>query len=456
MFFLAGIWGFNREQGFFYNGIEFEHHDLHMLFQYMLALSVGAMSVAYLSKTRKTLAQALMKSHTETFVFDKQSLHFEMINESARNNLGFINSDWARKTFLDIQTHEGKEVIRMIIDELKMHPNDIRVYKAWHQRLNGSTYPVEVRLQQIEQSGHEFLMATVNDITDRIQSQFYKELGDDVCQHTEQAVLICDENSNIIRVNPAFTRITGYSEEEVKGLTPKILNSGKHDKTFFTELFEYINLHGKWHGELYNRHKSGQLYLIEMSIKKIVNEVSQVTYYISIFNDITEERDKSIKLKHRAEHDVLTSLPNRKRLYDEYELAVAMAKRQENKLAVLFLDLNGFKPINDNYSHQVGDRVLQEIALRLGNAVRETDIVARIGGDEFVILMTNIEDETVVPAFIRKLKSSVAQPIQLDPLTLSLSVSVGTAFYPKQGRTLDDLISIADQAMYFDKQSQKS
>lgn len=455
MFFSMGMWGFVHQQGFFFNGVESFDADVQTLFQYIFILSVGSMTVAYMSKTQGVLSQALIKCQTEIYIFNQDDLQFEFINQSALSNLGLSKAKWQKMSLLDIQSPESRQYVSSILSRLKLDETTCEVYQSWHLRHDGSSYPVEVRLQQTEQAGHRCYLATANDISERLEHQMYKDLGDNVCEHSTQAVLICDENSHIIRVNPAFMAITGYSADEVIGAKPNLLKSGKHDKSFFQAMRNKLDQEGEWSGELYNRHKAGHLYLIHLTIKKIVNVASNKVHYVSMFSDITAEREHTLQLKHSAEHDLLTALPNRKRLHEEFKHASAMAHRQQQKLALLFLDLDGFKPINDTHSHQIGDRVLQKIAERLNNTVRDSDIVCRIGGDEFIILMTNIDDENVSQLFVDKIKKSIAQPMYIEGLTLQLTVSIGAALYPIDAADLDSLISIADDEMYQDKQSER-
>ncbi len=456
MFFSMGVWGFVQQKGFFFNGPESVNQDIQTLFQYIFILSLGSMSVAYMSKKQGTLSQALVKCQTEIYIFNQDDLQFEFINQSALSNLGLSNEQWQKLTILDIQSPETRHYVSNILESLKQSETPFEIYQSWHLRRDGSSYPVEVRLQQTEQAGHRFYLATANDISERLEHQMYKDLGDNVCEHSTQAVLICDGDTHIIRVNPAFIAITGYSADEVIGTKPNLLKSGKHDKSFFQAMHTKLDREGEWSGELYNRHKSGHIYLIHMTIKKIVNVVGGQVHYVSMFSDITAEREHTLQLKHSAEHDLLTALPNRKRLQEEFKYASAMANRQQQKVALLFLDLDGFKPINDTHSHQIGDRVLQKIAERLNNTVRDSDIVCRIGGDEFIILMTNIDDESVSHIVLNKIKKNIAQPMYIEGLTLQLSVSIGVAFYPTNAADLDSLISIADEEMYQDKQSERT
>jgi diguanylate cyclase (GGDEF)-like protein/PAS domain S-box-containing protein len=451
--FSMGVWGLINQQGYFFTGIGIVEQNVDILFQYIFIVSLGSMGLAYTLKHQRLLSQALTKSINETYIFHQDDLQFEFINLSARSHLGLNEKNWQALTILDVQPDVSRQYVANVISNLKNSDNTYDVYQSQHQRVDGSTYPVEVRIEKAEQSGRHSYLATAVDITERIETQLYKDLGDSVCQHSTQGVVICNEKNEILRVNAAFSHITGYSEQEVIGKKPNMLGSGKHGTSFYEEMWATLEQKASWCSELYNRHQSGHLYLVDMTIKKFIHELGNKVHYMAMFTDITDEREQSLKLKHHAEHDLLTALPNRARLQQEFTYALAMVERQQKKLALLFLDLNGFKPINDTHGHQLGDQVLQKIALRLKTTVRESDIVSRVGGDEFVILMTNLDDTDNYQLVVNKIKAIIAKPMFFDEITVLLSVSVGNAIYPLDGADLDSLIMVADEAMYRDKQS---
>lgn len=456
MFLTMGIWGFLNYQGYFFNDMKLAEYSIDFLFQYIFLASFGAMSLAYTLKHQRALSQALTKSKMETYIFNKDDFQLEFINISARLNLGVSGRNWHALSILDLQTDEAKEVFVQAVNQLKETDSRFESCISRLQRVDGTSYPVEMTLEQVEQSGHTSYLVTAIDISDRIETQLYKDLGDSVCHHSTQGVVICDENNVIIRANNAFSQITGYSEQEVIGHEPNMFSSGKHDRLLYVEMWEKLEENLVWHGELYNRHKLGRLYLVDITIKKVIHELGNKAYYMAMFTDITAEREQSLKLKHHAEHDLLTALPNRTRLQKEFTYASAMAKRQEKKLALLFLDLDAFKPINDAHGHHFGDQVLQAVATVLNDSVRDSDIVSRIGGDEFVILMTNLDHTDDCQLIKDKIKAVIAEPMLVAERMLELSVSIGIAVYPSDGSELHDLTLIADQAMYKDKQAASS
>lgn len=456
LFFSAGVWGFVHHQGYFFDGIAFIEKNIDLLFQYIFVVSAGTMGLAYTLKQQRTLSQALIKSKTEAYICNQDNLQLEFLNLSARRNLGIEGKSWQGLSLVDLQTEESKAQLLDSLEKLSKSDSKHLVYQGWHQRFDDTSYPVEVTVEQIEQSGQCSYLATAIDISDRIEQELYKDLGDSVCQHSTQGVAICDENNQIIRVNKAFTQITGYSEEDVMGKNPNILRSGSHDRSFYARMRREFEKSGSWNGELYNRHKQGHLYLAKLTIKRLMHSVGKKVHYVAMFTDITAEREQTLQLKHHAEHDLLTALPNRIRLQQEFSYTSALANRHDQKLALLFLDLDGFKPVNDLHGHSLGDSVLQEVANRLKSSVRETDIVARVGGDEFVVLMGSLEQGHSYQILAEKIRKTIAEPIHIDGETVLLSVSIGGAVYPSDAKDLDGLISIADEAMYSDKQSKNN
>jgi len=279
-------------------------------------------------------------------------------------------------------------------------------------------------------------------------------LSDHLCELSPLAVMVTCKNTNIIKTNPAFSEITGYSFESVSGKNPHLLSSGRHNEAFYQEMWHCINTKGSWSGEIYNRRKNGQLYLQKAYISVRYSAKGEVENYISIFSDITQEREYALHLKHLCEHDLLTNLPNRHLLHQKFEEALASAKRLNTKLSILFIDLNKFKPINDQFGHANGDQLLQEVASRIQSCIRETDTVARIGGDEFIVLMTNLEDDNASKILSNKLKEVIAQKLIIsDNVCLKISASIGTANFPEHGDDFETLSYIADMSMFEDKKN---
>ena len=211
-----------------------------------------------------------------------------------------------------------------------------------------------------------------------------------VIENTLECIIITDAQCNIIDVNPAFTRVTGFSREDVLGKNPRFLKSGRHDQAFYAAMWKTIHDTGNWSGELWNRNKAGAIFPELRSISAITDGQGKVTHYVGLSSDISLLKHHEEQLEHIAHYDALTGIPNRVLLADRMKLAIAQAKREQRMLGVCYLDLDGFKPINDSWGHQVGDCVLVEIAQRMADTLRDCDTVARLGGDEFVVLLPDI------------------------------------------------------------------
>jgi len=298
------------------------------------------------------------------------------------------------------------------------------------------------------------MIGTHNDITERHEHEQALQLSSTVLHTMDEAVTVTDANNIIISVNPAFTVITGYSERDAIGKTPSLLASGTHDKAFYQEMWVSLKTQGGWHGEIRNRRKSGQLYVEWLSIKRVCDAQGLLTNYVAVFSDISERKASEERMHHLAHYDVLTELPNRALLADRLSQAVAVAQRERQHLALMFIDLDKFKPVNDELGHPVGDLLLQAVAERLQQCVlRDSDTVARIGGDEFVVMLldvASIQDAMIVAI---KIRQALEQPFDLGAHTVSISSSVGIAIYPEHGSSEADLLKNADTAMYHAKET---
>ncbi|MFZ5580330.1 MAG: sensor domain-containing protein [Pseudomonadota bacterium] len=269
-----------------------------------------------------------------------------------------------------------------------------------------------------------------------------------VFQAAREGIIITDPKGHILDINPAFTRITGYSREEALGQRPAMLSSGQQYRAFYQSMWSSLRTEGAWAGELINRRKNGEHYFEHLDIVAVHDANGQLKHYIGIFSDVTALREHERHLQHIAHHDTLTGLPNRLLLIDRLTQAIAIARRASRMLAVLFIDLDGFKPINDNHGHASGDRVLVEIARRMAHTVRTGDTVARLGGDEFVVLLSGLSDTRECESTTRRLLDAIAKPVALEGHTLNLSASIGISLFPNDGDDPDILLRYADQAMY--------
>lgn len=278
-------------------------------------------------------------------------------------------------------------------------------------------------------------------------------LAASVFEHAINGVVITDADEHIIEVNPAFTRITGYSRAEAVGKTPRLLSSGHQDAAFYAAMWSEIQAIGLWHGEIWNRHKNGEIFPEELAVVAVKDDEGRVNHYIGIFRDITQVKAQEAQLRHLAHHDSLTGLPNRVLLADRMQVALAQATRFRAKLAVCYLDLDNFKPVNDTWGHASGDRLLKEIADRLLQSVRGGDTAARLGGDEFALLLSNLADIEQCKLALERLLQDLSRPMAIDGAELTITASIGVTLYPDDGADADTLLRHADQALYAAKES---
>jgi diguanylate cyclase (GGDEF)-like protein/PAS domain S-box-containing protein len=269
-----------------------------------------------------------------------------------------------------------------------------------------------------------------------------------VIEASLDGIMIVNAKAEIDFVNPAFTQLTGYTPEEVIGKNPRVLKSGRQDAQFYAALFQSLAVNGYWQGEIWNRRKDGNIYPEWLTINVIEDDGGRINQYAAIFSDITERKKTEERIKNLAYFDVLTGLPNRRLFTDRLQVATANAHRHRHLLAIMFLDLDLFKRINDTLGHGVGDQVLVETAKRISQCVREGDTVARLGGDEFTILLPEVERVEDAAKLAERLIDHVKQPFMIDEHELYVTTSIGIAVYPDDGSTVEALIKNADTAMY--------
>ncbi len=268
-------------------------------------------------------------------------------------------------------------------------------------------------------------------------------------------VMVTDAKGVVVEVNDAFTSVTGYPRNEIIGQNPRILHSGLQSAEFYESMWKRLSEDGAWQGEVTNRRRNGEIVVELLSINAVHDDLGRVTHYVGTFADITRFKEYQRQLEMMAHFDALTQLPNRVLLLDRMQQAIAWIERQGSLMAVCYIDLDNFKPINDRYGHAVGDRVLVEIAERMKREVREGDTVARMGGDEFVLLLTDVDTMFEVEAITKRLLAALAEPISSEP-PLQVTASAGLTLYPIDGSNPDILLRHADQAMYKAKECGRS
>ncbi len=280
------------------------------------------------------------------------------------------------------------------------------------------------------------------------RARFSLRMADLVFDSALEGIMVTDRSGKIERVNQAFTRLTGYAEEEVIGRSPSLLNSGHQGPDFYKDMWRSLVTDGHWQGEIWNRRKSGELYLEYLTITSIHDGEGNISHYAGIFSDITQRRQNEERLRYLATHDVLTGLANRALFEERLERAIVHASQRKRQVAVMYLDLDRFKLINDTLGHNAGDEVLKVVAARLRENMRDSDTVARLGGDEFAFVVEDFSDVRDVGRLAKALLNSVGQPINLDGHDIFTTPSIGISVYPDDGIQAGQLMALADQAMY--------
>lgn len=277
-----------------------------------------------------------------------------------------------------------------------------------------------------------------------------------VFENATEGVLITDPNGIILNINNAFTTHTGYRAEEVIGKTPALLSSGRQSEAFYRHMWQTLQNEGQWEGEIWNRRKDGKHYLEWLAISGVRDDTGVITHYVAVFSDITTEKENEERLYHLARYDLLTDLPNRMLFYDRLRQGLLRARRNKRRLSVMFLDLDGFKQVNDELGHPLGDELLRQVARRLTAVLRASDTVARFGGDEFTISLPDLAADDDVSRVAQKIIEAVAKPYYLGNNRVQVTTSVGIAQYPQHGDDPDTLIAHADMAMYETKKGGKN
>lgn len=315
-------------------------------------------------------------------------------------------------------------------------------------------FPVQDR-----QGKRPYIIHSLVDITEQKQVEEKTRLSARVFTDAREGIMITAANGAIVDVNESFTRITGYERNEVLGQNPRLLSSGLQGPSFYKALWQELTEQGYWFGEIWNRRKNGEVYAEMLTISAIRDDAERIQNFIALFSDITATKKYEQQLEHVAHYDALTNLPNRVLLADRLHQGMVHVQRHGQSLAVVYLDLDGFKAVNDQYGHNVGDQLLMAVARNMKATLREEDTLARIGGDEFIIILLDLADVNSCVGSLERLLAAAAQPVHVSEHVLKVSASLGITFYPQPSSgdvDADQLIRQADQAMYLAKQAGKN
>ncbi|TVP56397.1 MAG: EAL domain-containing protein [Halomonadaceae bacterium] len=402
-----------------------------------------------LSQFRSTLDQTM----DAVFLIDRKQRCFTYVNQGAVNQLGYhrerLMAMEPQSLMLDITKSSSEMTLnRLIRGERKALQFDTLLRCA-----DGSPLAASVSIQYVAlEDGSDQFVAIARDISAQKRASKALAVAASVFANSFDGVMIIACDGLVKDVNPAFSRITGFALEEVQGKPPEFFSADLHDDNFYPQVRQAVAENGHWRGEVWSRRKSGDSYPKMLSISQVYDDDGAVSHQVAVFSDISELKNHQAELEAAANYDVLTGLPNRRLLADRLSHALARAERAGETLAVCLLDMDGFKPINDTYGHELGDKVLQEMARRLNQQVRKDDTVARLGGDEFVLLLNGATSEHL----FQRLLDAISVPMVLGGITLQPTVSLGITPFPEDLVDSDMLLRHADQAMYQAKEAGKN
>ena len=367
------------------------------------------------------------------------------VNEAACAMLGYTKQEALVLHVSDIDLVDSPQVVESRVEHMKIHGGDS--FESRHRRKDGSIIDVEVSIRHLPQ--RDAFSVFLRNITQRKHAEAKLQLAASVFDHSREGITITDAHGTIVDVNEAFTRITGYAREEAIGQNPRILKSGRQDAAFYAAMWNSLLESGHWSGEIWNRRKGGEVYASLVTISAIKDADNNTQQYVALFSDITGIKEHQKQLEHIANFDGLTNLPNRLLLADRLQQAMAQAQRRGRQVAVAFLDLDGFKVINDQQGHDAGDHLLVSLANAMKATLRDGDTLARIGGDEFVAVLIDVDGIEGCAPMLARLLETASAPVRVGNAVLQGSVSIGVTFYPQAHEIeADQLLRQADQAMY--------
>jgi len=351
-------------------------------------------------------------------------------------------ADAANRTVFEEQAASSSRSIQRSYEAVLRHRAGHEIVVAVHATSMPGTE------EEVDQA-----FAFITDITERKRNEEQLRIAATFFDTTSEAITVTDMNNRIIAVNTAFCQITGYSEEEVLGKDPGFLGSGRNSKAFYRDMWRTLEQMGRWQGEIWNRRKNGEVFPEWLSIVSIKDEEGETRQYMAVFSDITRRKQDEEKIWRQANYDALTGLPNRNLFKDRLDQAMHAAHREDCSLALMFIDLDRFKWVNDTLGHAAGDLLLQEAGRRIGHCVRETDTVARLGGDEFTVIIGDVQESADVDRIAEKVLRHLAEPFEVEGKEAFVSGSIGITLYPADADNMEQLLRNADAAMYSAKEA---
>jgi diguanylate cyclase (GGDEF)-like protein/PAS domain S-box-containing protein len=404
----------------------------------------------------KLLITQFVSDHAPDSIFwiDEQA-RIVYVNEAACRERGYTREELLAMSIPDLNSELPVDVWRGQWQRAQQKGQ--LVFESRHRRKDGSIFPIEVSANFVQFGGKEVVVAYVRNITQRKKNEDELRIAA-VAFESQEILMITNAEGVILRVNHAFTENTGYTAEEAVGHTPRIFKSGRHDAAFYRDMWEAIKNTGKWQGEIWDKRKNGEIYPKWLSISAVKNSDGIVTHYVASHIDITERKAAEEEIQHLAFYDALTKLPNRRLLMDRLQHAIASSARSGRRGALLFIDLDHFKTLNDTLGHDIGDLLLQQVAQRLVSCMREGDTVARLGGDEFMLILEGLDDQPVeaaaqTEAASEKILTALSQPYLLAGHESRSTPSIGATIFIGHQVSLEELMKQADIAMYQSKKA---
>ena len=379
-------------------------------------------------------------------------------NSVFQEMLGYASDEILQRDLIDITPKKWMDVARDSIRRRVLQRGYSDTYRMEYIRKDGSLLPVEQRVYLVrDEDGNSHAMwAVVRDITHRLRAEEQLRLAAGVFQASTDGVIITDTKGTILNVNKTFTEITGYDRAEIKGRDPSTLNSGRHPDGFFKEMRQALIERGFWRGEIWNRRKNGEIFPTWETITAVRDDEGNITHFVAVFSDISSEKQTEERLHYLAHYDALTDLPNRVLFQDRLKRAVSLATRGNYQVGLMYVDLDGFKVINDSLGHQVGDLLLQNVAKRIGDCTRESDTLARLGGDEFAIILNDVTEAEGAAKVADRIFKRFSRPFDLGHQEVVVTTSIGIALFPDDADNTDNLLKHADTAMNNAKQEGKN
>ena len=397
---------------------------------------------------REARYRAVIETSADGFWVVDMSGRLIEVNDAYVHLSGYSREELLQMHVPDFEVREQPEDTAKHIEKIIREGHDR--FESAHRRKDGSTWPVEIVANYWPEL-EGLLFVFVIDITERRKQKEQQELAMMVFDNITEAMTVTDARNRIVAINPAFSQVTGYTEEEVLGRNPNMLSSGHHDSEFYRQMWQSLAETGQWQGEVWDRRKNGELIAEWLTISTIYDDEGKVHRRVALFSDITKKKQSEEMVWRHANFDMLTQLPNRRMFRERLEQEMKKSHRHGNSLALFFIDLDHFKEINDTLGHHIGDELLVEAALRIRSCMRESDIVARLGGDEFTVVLTDLSDDSHVERVAQDIIVRLMEPFQLGKESAYISASVGITLYPADATDAHNLLKNADQAMYVAK-----